>query len=49
MSATEPPAPAGGEELPELPLFSAAEAYVYKVPAATTSGHRAEMWDVNNW
>lgn len=38
-----------GTELPELPLFSCREAYVYRVPPATTSGHRAEMWDVNNW
>lgn len=48
MASTEQPAPSG-EALPELPLFSAAEAFVYKVPMATTSGHRAELWDVNNW
>ncbi len=35
--------------LPELPLFSCKEAYVYRVPPATTAGHRAEMWDVNKW
>lgn len=40
---------AEGDELPELPLFSCKEAYVYQVPPATTAGHRAEMWDVNKW
>ena len=33
----------------ELPLFSCREAYVYKVPPASTAGHRAELWDVNKW
>lgn len=35
-------------QLPEMPLFSCKEAYVYRVPPATTVGHRAELWDVNN-
>lgn len=39
----------GGEPVPELPLFSCKEAYVYRVPPASTVGHRAEVWDVNNW
>ena len=41
----QPPPP----QLPELPLFSCREAYVYKVPPASTAGHRAELWDVNKW
>ncbi|PSC68868.1 Adaptin ear-binding coat-associated 2 [Micractinium conductrix] len=47
-AATEAPS-ASGEELPELLLFAAKEAYVYRVPPATTAGHRAELWDVNKW
>lgn len=38
-----------GEQLPELPLFSCKEAYVYRVPPASTVGHRAEVWDVDRW
>lgn len=38
---------AADESLPELPLFSCKEAYVYRVPPATN--HQAETWDVNNW
>lgn len=59
-AATEPPSseasaasPAGAAaepaSLPDLPLFSCKEAYVYRVPPATTAGHRAELWDVNRW
>ena len=33
----------------ELPLFACREAYVYRIPPATTAGHRAELWDVNTW
>ena len=33
----------------ELRLFSCREAYLYRVPPATTVGHRAELWDVNKW
>lgn len=50
--STAPPLDSGssdGDALPELPLFGCREAYVYRVPPATTVGHRAEMWDVNNW
>ncbi|KAL4430811.1 hypothetical protein ABPG75_006067 [Micractinium tetrahymenae] len=43
------PGPEGPGSLPELPLFSCKEAYVYRVPPATTAGHRAELWDVNKW
>lgn len=47
--ATAEPAPdsISPNELPELPLFSCKEAYVYRVPPATTAGHRAELWNVN--
>lgn len=34
---------------PEVTAFSASEAYVYSIPPATTVGHRAETWNVNNW
>ncbi len=33
---------------PELVTFSCKEAYVYKAAPATTVGHRAELWDVDN-
>ncbi|KAI7835318.1 hypothetical protein COHA_004710 [Chlorella ohadii] len=35
--------------LPDMVLFRCKEAYVYRVPPATTVGHRAELWDVNKW
>ncbi|PRW58154.1 Adaptin ear-binding coat-associated 2 [Chlorella sorokiniana] len=43
------PAEAEGAALPEMVLFRCKEAYVYRVPPATTVGHRAELWDVNKW
>ena len=36
------------EARPELVTFSCKEAYVYKAPPASTVGHRAEVWDVDN-
>ena len=36
------------EVRPELVTFSCKEAYVYKAPPASTVGHRAELWDVDN-
>lgn len=36
------------EPRPELVTFSCKEAYVYKAPPASTVGHRAEVWDVDN-
>ena len=33
----------------ELVLFKVNDACVYQVPPASTIGHRAEMWDVDNW
>ncbi len=33
----------------ELTTFQTREAYVYKIPPASTVGHRAEMWDVDHW
>ncbi|RMZ57072.1 hypothetical protein APUTEX25_002304, partial [Auxenochlorella protothecoides] len=30
-------------------VFMAEEAYVYRIPPATTVGHRAETWNVNSW
>ena len=36
------------EVRPELLTFSCKEAYVYKAPPASTVGHRAELWDVDN-
>eukprot|EP00890_Picochlorum_soloecismus_P002645 jgi/Picsp_1/3381/NSC_06219-R1_protein len=32
-----------------IALFSCDLAYVYRVPPAGTSGHRAETWDVSTW
>lgn len=37
-----------GTERVELLTFSCKEAYVYIAPPATTVGHRAELWDVDN-
>lgn len=36
------------EVRPELLTFTCKEAYVYKAPPASTVGHRAEVWDVDN-
>ena len=36
------------EVRPELVTFSCKETYVYKAPPASTVGHRAEVWDVDN-
>ena len=33
----------------ELTTFQCREAYVYKIPPASTIGHRAELWDVDHW
>ena len=33
----------------EVVAFQASEAYVYSIPSATTVGHRAETWNVNEW
>lgn len=44
-------ADAAEEELmhSELTTFQCREAYVYKIPPASTVGHRAELWDVDHW
>lgn len=38
------------EEVPrvELVTFSCRECVVYMIPPASTVGHRAELWDVEN-
>lgn len=33
----------------ELTTFQCKECYVYKVPPASSIGHRAEFWDVDHW
>ncbi|KAK9805274.1 hypothetical protein WJX72_010397 [[Myrmecia] bisecta] len=33
----------------ELVTFSCKECYIYKIPPASTVGHRAELWDVDHW
>eukprot|EP01026_Neomeris_dumetosa_P032129 TRINITY_DN2546_c0_g1_i13.p1 TRINITY_DN2546_c0_g1~~TRINITY_DN2546_c0_g1_i13.p1 ORF type:complete len:248 (-),score=40.79 TRINITY_DN2546_c0_g1_i13:159-902(-) len=33
----------------ELTTFQEQECYVYQIPPASSLGHRAELWDVNNW
>lgn len=37
------------EEHAELTTFQCREAYVYRIPPASTIGHRAELWRVDNW
>lgn len=32
-----------------LTVFQCKEAYVYQVPPASTVGHRADLWNVNQW
>ena len=36
-------------ERAELTVFSSKEAYVYKIPPASTIGHRADTWGVEAW
>lgn len=43
---TSPASPTGPTE---LTAFVAPDAYVYRIPPATTVGHRAETWNVNSW
>lgn len=41
--------PADAEARAELTTFQCREAYVYKIPPASTIGHRAELWNVDAW
>ena len=36
-------------ERAQLTVFSSKEAYVYKIPPASTIGHRADTWGVDAW
>jgi hypothetical protein len=33
----------------EVQLFKWSSVYVYRIPPASTIGHRAEMWNVDSW
>ena len=51
-SPQTPPAPpeaAAEEEHAELTTFQCRDAYVYRIPPASTIGHRAELWRVDDW
>lgn len=37
------------EEHAELTTFQCRDAYVYRIPPASTIGHRAELWRVDDW
>lgn len=37
------------EEYAELTTFQCRDAYVYRIPPASTNGHRAELWRVDDW
>ncbi|KAK9788599.1 hypothetical protein WJX73_010633 [Symbiochloris irregularis] len=37
------------EERVELTVFTTKESYVYQIPPAGTTGHRAETWNVDSW
>lgn len=37
------------EQRAELTVFSSKEAYIYKIPPASTIGHRADTWNVDSW
>lgn len=38
------------EDVAELVTFTSKEAYVYApIPAATSYGHRAELWNPDKW
>lgn len=37
------------EERAELTVFLSKEAYIYKIPPASTIGHRADTWNVDSW
>jgi len=39
----------GEEQRCQLIIFQCKELYIYKVPPASTIGHRAELWGVDNW
>lgn len=41
--------PASPTGATEVSAFVAPDAYVYRIPPATTVGHRAETWNVNSW
>lgn len=51
-SLQTPPPPseaAAEEEHAELTTFQCRDAYVYRIPPASTIGHRAELWRVDDW
>ncbi len=37
------------EERAQLTVFLSKEAYIYKIPPASTIGHRADTWNVDSW
>lgn len=37
------------EDYAELTTFTCRDAYVYRIPPASTNGHRAELWRVDDW
>jgi len=39
----------GASERAELVVFTSREAYVYRIPPASTTGHRADTWGVDDW
>jgi hypothetical protein len=41
--------PDGASERAELVVFTSREAYVYRIPPASTTGHRADTWGVDDW
>ena len=41
--------PDGAPERAELSVFTSKEAYVYRIPPASTTGHRADTWGVDDW